>query len=197
MWFVQNHCKDLRTGYDHLLRSTQTTQAIIALNQYHSEGVTGQSSRAGPFWGGPIRTQFRGTISTQGSRSRTPLSSHSTAACATNCWTRRYLTPWTTPAGSWRSGVTITTPSGRTHRSGTKHRPKRAGRLSNLRAPRPARLPSPKPTTAKIKPADARHERGTSGGQVNHQIVPVRKGCSVLCLIFEKWMFLFHDLVVN
>jgi len=27
-------------------------------------------------------------------------------------------------------------------------------------------LPSPKPTTTKIKPADSRHERGTSGGQV-------------------------------
>ena len=73
---------------------------------------------------------------------------------------------WATPVRSWRSGVTITTPSGRTHRSGTKHRPKRAGRLSNLRAPRPARLPSPKPTTTKIKPADSRHERGTSGGHV-------------------------------
>jgi len=79
------------------------------------------------------------------------------------------LTPWTTPAGSWRSGVTITTPSGRTHRWGTKHRPKRAGRLSNLRAPRPARLPSAKPTTTRIKPADSRHERGTSRGQVNEK----------------------------
>ncbi|WP_208394390.1 hypothetical protein, partial [Pseudochelatococcus lubricantis] len=31
-------------------------------------------------------------------------------------------------------------------------------------APRPARLPNPKPTT--IKPKDSRYERGTTGGQV-------------------------------
>ncbi|CTQ51302.1 hypothetical protein JDO7802_03341 [Jannaschia donghaensis] len=35
---------------------------------------------------------------------------------------------------------------------GNKTLPKRASRLSNLRGPRPARLPSPKPTTTKIKP---------------------------------------------
>src|SRR5690606_14137870 len=38
------------------------------------------------------------------------------------------------------------------------------GRLSNLRAPRPARLPHPKPTT--INPKDSRYERGTTGRQV-------------------------------
>ncbi|MEY8829324.1 hypothetical protein AB9K34_13095, partial [Sedimentitalea sp. XS_ASV28] len=43
---------------------------------------------------------------------------------------------------------------------------KRAERLSNLRAPRPARLPKPKPMIIKIKPADSRYERGTEGGQV-------------------------------
>lgn len=59
------------------------------------------------------------------------------------------------------------TPSGRTHRSGTKRRPRRAGRMSNLRAPRPARLPNPKPTTTKIKPAHFRHERGASGAGQN------------------------------
>lgn len=30
MWFVQNHCRDLRTGYDHLLRYTKTAQVIKA-----------------------------------------------------------------------------------------------------------------------------------------------------------------------
>src|SRR5690606_31164223 len=39
-----------------------------------------------------------------------------------------------------------------------------AGRLSYLRAPRPARLPNPKPTTINSK--DSRYERGTTGGQV-------------------------------
>jgi hypothetical protein len=33
-----------------------------------------------------------------------------------------------------------------------------------LKAPRPARLPDPKPPT--IKPKDSRYERGTTGGQV-------------------------------
>jgi hypothetical protein len=40
----------------------------------------------------------------------------------------------------------------------------RAERLSNLRAPRPARLPNPKPTTINLK--GSRYERGTTGGQV-------------------------------
>ena len=30
MWFVQNHCRDLRPGYDHLLRYLVAAQAIIA-----------------------------------------------------------------------------------------------------------------------------------------------------------------------
>ena len=30
MWFVQNHCRDLRPGYDHLLRYLKAAQAIIA-----------------------------------------------------------------------------------------------------------------------------------------------------------------------
>jgi hypothetical protein len=37
--------------------------------------------------------------------------------------------------------------------------------LSYLMAPRPARLPNPKPTT--INPKDSRYERGTTGGQVS------------------------------
>ncbi|MEY8827536.1 hypothetical protein AB9K34_03830, partial [Sedimentitalea sp. XS_ASV28] len=48
---------------------------------------------------------------------------------------------------------------------------KRAERLSNLRAPRPARLPKPKPMIIKIKPADSRYERGTEGGQVSVHIL--------------------------
>ena len=48
--------------------------------------------------------------------------------------------------------------AGRTHRLGTKHRQKRAGRLSNLRAPRPARLPKPNPKTMKTRPANSRYE---------------------------------------
>ncbi len=30
MWFVQNHCRDLKPGYDHLLRYLGAAQAIIA-----------------------------------------------------------------------------------------------------------------------------------------------------------------------
>ena len=30
MWFAQNHCRDLRPGYDHLLRYLRAAQAIIA-----------------------------------------------------------------------------------------------------------------------------------------------------------------------
>jgi hypothetical protein len=68
------------------------------------------------------------------------------------------------PAASWPSGATTTTTSGRIPRWATRPRQKRAGRLSNPRAPRPPRLPHPKPTT--INPKDSRHERGTTGGQV-------------------------------
>ena len=30
MWFVQNHCRDLRPGYDHLLRYLRAAQVAIA-----------------------------------------------------------------------------------------------------------------------------------------------------------------------
>ena len=30
MWFVQSHCRDLRPGYDHLLRNVKAAQVIIA-----------------------------------------------------------------------------------------------------------------------------------------------------------------------
>jgi putative transposase len=30
VWFVQNHCRDLRPGYDNLLRYMRAAQAIIA-----------------------------------------------------------------------------------------------------------------------------------------------------------------------
>ena len=57
-----------------------------------------------------------------------------------------------------------TTTSGRIPRLGTKPRQKHAGRLSNLSAPHPARLPNPKPTT--INKPDSRDDRETTGGQV-------------------------------
>lgn len=50
------------------------------------------------------------------------------------------------PAGLW---------SGRTHRSATKHPQRRIGRLSSLRAPRPARLPNQAAKNMKTKPADS------------------------------------------
>ena len=46
----------------------------------------------------------------------------------------------------------------------TKPRQKRAGRLSYLTAPHPARLPHPKPTI--INTPDSRYDRRTTGGQV-------------------------------
>src|SRR6056297_2587090 len=70
------------------------------------------------------------------------------------------------PGESWRYGDMTTMPSGRIRHSETRRHCKRAERLSNLRAPRPARLPKPKPMIIKIKPADSRYERGTDGGQV-------------------------------
>src|SRR5690606_35398146 len=66
------------------------------------------------------------------------------------------------PAESWPCGATTTTTSGRIPHWAIGVQQKRAGRLSNLRAPRPARLPHPKPTT--INPKDVRYERGTTGG---------------------------------
>src|SRR5690606_17120037 len=78
----------------------------------------------------------------------------------------RSSTAWPMPAANWPSGATTTTTSGRIPRWPTRRQQKRAGRLSNLRAPRPARLPNSKPTT--INPKDSRYERGTTGGQVRH-----------------------------
>jgi hypothetical protein len=40
---LQNHCRDLRPGHDHLLRYLVAAQAIIALHQHHSEGVMARS----------------------------------------------------------------------------------------------------------------------------------------------------------
>ena len=77
---------------------------------------------------------------------------------------RKSSTAWLMPAANWPSGATTTTTSGPIPRWATRPRPTRAGRLSNLRAPRPARLPHPKPTN--INPKDSRYERGTTGGQV-------------------------------
>lgn len=78
------------------------------------------------------------------------------------------------PGENWRYGDMTTTPSGRIRRSETRRHCKRAERLSNLRAPRPARLPQPKPMIIKIKPADSRYERGTTGGQVMGNIMVIR-----------------------
>ena len=79
---------------------------------------------------------------------------------------KRCSTVWMTPAENWRSGATTTTMSGHTHRSEIKRPQRRAGRLSNLRAPRPARLPKTTTKTIKTKPPDSRYERGSLGGQV-------------------------------
>ena len=65
---------------------------------------------------------------------------------------------------NWPYGAMTTTTSGRIPRSATKPRSERAGRLNNLSAPHPARLPNPKPTT--INKPDSRYDRGTTGGQV-------------------------------
>ena len=50
---------------------------------------------------------------------------------------------------------------------GKKYPQKCAGRLSNLRTPRPARLPKPKPKNMKTGTADAHYERGNLGGQIS------------------------------
>ncbi len=110
------------------------------------------------------RTASNGIISIRASPGKMATSSHSKAACATNASTRRSSKAWPMPAESWPSGATTTTTSGRIPRSATRPRQKRAGRLSKLGAPRPTRLPNPKPTN--INPKDSRYERGTTGGQV-------------------------------
>ncbi len=72
------------------------------------------------------------------------------------CLTRKSSTALPTPAERWPSGATIATTSGRIHRSATRPPQKRAERLSDLMAPRPARLPHPEPTN--IKPKDSRYD---------------------------------------
>jgi len=67
----------------------------------------------------------------------------------------------------WRYD-TIT--SDRTHRSATKRPQNRAERLSNLRAPRPARLPSQTTENMKNRPADSRYEQGSLRGQVRSHL---------------------------
>lgn len=81
-------------------------------------------------------------------------------------------TTWTTPGASWRSGATTTTPSDRTRRWEARHRSKRAGRLSNLRAPDPARLPRATAQPTNLKPADSHMIEGPEGGQVTSCSVP-------------------------
>jgi hypothetical protein len=124
----------------------------------------GTEFTARPSSNGRTTTKLSGITSTLASRSRTATSSPSTVACAMNASTRRSSTAWLMPAARWLSGATITTTSGRISRWATKPPPKRVGHLSNLTAPRPTRLPPPKPTTIKSK--DSRYERGTTGGQV-------------------------------
>lgn len=87
------------------------------------------------------------------------------AVCAMNASTMRTSTAWLTQDGSWCCGATVTIMSGRNHRFVTKNSPKRLQRLSNLRAPRRARLPNTKTTT--FHPKDSRYKRMvTGGGQV-------------------------------
>jgi putative transposase len=63
------------------------------------------------------------------SPSRTGSSRASTALCAMNSSMRNCSTAWLTPAGSWPSGVTITTMSGLTHRWETGRLHKRVERV--------------------------------------------------------------------
>ena len=66
----------------------------------------------------------------------------------------------------WRYDYTM---SDRIARWATRPPQKRVGRLSNLTAPLPTRLPHPKPTT--IKPKDSRYERGATRRQVKTQLM--------------------------
>lgn len=60
--------------------------------------------------------------------------------------------------------------SDRIRRPKTRRHCKRDVRLSNLRGPRPARLPKPETMIIQIKSADSRYERGTEGEQVKRLI---------------------------
>src|SRR6056297_1204621 len=101
-------------------------------------------------------------------------------------------------AGSWRFGATTTTTLDRTHRSEIKHPQKRAGRLRNLRAPRPAPLPNPTTKIMKTRPADSRYERGSLGGEVNYSVFSGslkshRPSCFVCLSIQEICEIRKHD----
>ena len=69
-----------------------------------------------------------------------------------------YSTVWKMRGESWPSGVTTTTRSDRTRPWATKHRSKRAERLSNLRAPRPTRLRQTGNPNTQIQPAASHYE---------------------------------------
>ncbi len=109
-----------------------------ARNPLAVSATTERWRRAGPFCNGPIGTRSHGTTSTTASRSRMPLSCHSTAACAASCRTRNSSTPRTMPGENGPSGAPATLPSGRTPDAALS-----AGRLGNSTAPRPRACPTP------------------------------------------------------
>jgi len=107
----------------------------------------------------PGKPQQNGFILRRGKQSPglfSDPSSPSTAACATSSSTRSCSTVCPTPGGSWRVGDATTTTSGLTRPWTIWHPRTRAGRLSNPRAPRPARLRHQAQPDTQKSPADSR-----------------------------------------
>jgi len=61
MWFVQKHCRDLRPGYDRLLRNLRAAQAVIASNSAPFRRCYGTefTSRAILKWAGDNDVEWR------------------------------------------------------------------------------------------------------------------------------------------
>ena len=138
-----------------------------------SDNGTEFTSKAILKWANDNKVEWHYIESFNGSlRPSRQIAPQSPAGQWTNASTRKSSTAWPTPAERCPSGATITTTSGRIHRSAIRPPQKRAERLSYLMESRPARLPHPKPTT--IKPKDSRYDQGTTGGQVR----PERPGFS-------------------
>jgi len=81
-------------------------------------------------------------------------------------WNTRKVLSWRIGA-SWRSGDTTTTMSDHTRCSEIKRPQKRAERLSNLRAPRSARLPKTTMKNMKNRPENSHCKCGSLGAQVS------------------------------
>jgi putative transposase len=160
----QNHHRDPRPGHGRMLRYLGAAQAAITLNsasfptcygtEFTSKEILKCANDNGVEWHyiDPGKLQQNAYIeSFNGSLRDECLNEEILDSLAA---ARRKLALWRNDSNHVRPY----------HRSATRPPQKHAGRLSQLMAPRPARLPHPIPTTT--NPKDSRFERGTTRGQV-------------------------------